>query len=105
MRILYSFAACILLAAVTMASASAREQAREPRRDLPEAAFGREGGQQQPPALVSIKEVAQGLPADGSSWLTFGGDYNNHRHSPLTQITPANVARLRPLWTFQTGAL
>ena len=55
--------------------------------------------------LVSIQEVAQGLPADGSRWLTFGGNYANHRHSPLTQITPANVAQLKPLWTFQTATL
>src|SRR5215212_513470 len=61
--------------------------------------------QQAPPALVSITEVASGLPADGSRWLTFGGNYSNHRHSPLTQITPENVARLQPLWTFQTATL
>src|SRR5918996_1115543 len=60
---------------------------------------------QAPPPLVSIQEVAQGLPADGSRWLTFGGNYANHRHSPLTQITPDNVARLVPQWTFQTGTL
>ena len=46
-----------------------------------------------------------GLPADGSRWLTFGGNYTNQRHSPLTQITPANVNRLVPQWTFQTGTL
>src|SRR5687767_9501807 len=62
-------------------------------------------GQQPPPALVSIQEIAQGLPADGSRWLTFGGNYSNHRHSPLTEITPANVAQLKPIWTFQTAAL
>jgi alcohol dehydrogenase (cytochrome c) len=61
--------------------------------------------QQAPPALVSIDEIARGLPADGSAWLTFGGDYNNHRHSPLTQITPENVSRLVPQWTFQTATL
>ena len=61
--------------------------------------------QQPPPARVSIEEIAQGLPADGSRWLTFGGDYSNHRHSPLTQIAPDNVARLQPLWTFQTATL
>ncbi|MEP6783730.1 MAG: PQQ-binding-like beta-propeller repeat protein, partial [Acidobacteriota bacterium] len=81
MRILHVFVVVVLLAAVTIAQ------------------------QAPPPALVSIQEVAQGLPADGSRWLTFGGDYANHRHSPLTQITPANVARLKPLWTFQTATL
>jgi alcohol dehydrogenase (cytochrome c) len=58
-----------------------------------------------PPALVTAQEILGGLPTDGSSWLTFGGDYANQRHSPLTQITPENVDRLVPRWTFQTGTL
>src|SRR4026207_634361 len=41
--------------------------------------------------------------ADPSGWLTHSGDYASKRHSPLTQITPENVARLTPLWTFDTG--
>jgi alcohol dehydrogenase (cytochrome c) len=35
------------------------------------------------------------------NWLTYSRTYNGHRFSPLTQITPANVARLKPLWTYQ----
>lgn len=81
MRILHVFAVCVLLVAVAVAQ------------------------QAPPPAQVSIQEVAQGLPADGSRWLTFGGNYDNHRHSPLTQITPDNVSRLKQLWTFQTATL
>jgi alcohol dehydrogenase (cytochrome c) len=61
--------------------------------------------QQAPPPLVAAQEILEGLPADGSKWLTFGGNYANHRHSPLTQITPANVNRLVPKWTFQTGVI
>ncbi len=61
--------------------------------------------QQAPPPLVSPQEILEGLPADGSKWLTFGGNYANHRHSPLTQITPANVNKLVPKWTFQTGVI
>lgn len=57
------------------------------------------------PGTVSAEEIAEGLPADGSRWLTFGGDYANQRHSPLTQITPDNVNRLVPQWTFQTQTL
>ena len=87
MRILHLFVVSVVIAAVAIVSMSARE------------------GAQAPPPLVSIQEVAQGLPADGSRWLTFGGNYANHRHSPLTQITPANVAQLKPIWTFQTAAL
>ena len=58
-----------------------------------------------PPPLVTAQEILGGLPPDGSRWLTFGGNYTNQRHSPLTQITPANVNRLVPVWTFQTGTL
>jgi len=61
--------------------------------------------QQVPAALVSWQELLGGLPSDGSRWLTFGGTYTNQRHSPLTQITPANVNRLMPQWTFQTATL
>src|SRR5262245_18752249 len=63
-------------------------------------------GQQTPPSpLVTAQEILDGLTADGSRWLTFGGNYSNQRHSPLTQITTANVNRLVPQWTFQTGTL
>ena len=58
-----------------------------------------------PPPLTTLQEISEGLPADGSRWLTFGGNYSNQRHSPLTQITPENVNRLVPQWTFQTGTL
>jgi len=61
--------------------------------------------QQPPSALVPWQEVLDGLPADGSRWLTFGGNFTNQRHSPLTQLTPANVNRLVPQWTFQTATL
>ena len=51
------------------------------------------------------QELLDGLKADGSRWLTFGGNYANQRFSPLTQITPENVSRLVPQWTFQTDTL
>jgi len=57
------------------------------------------------PPLVTPEEIREGLTPDGSRWLTFGGDYANQRHSPLTQITPQNVDRLVPQWTFQTNTL
>ena len=57
------------------------------------------------PGPISNQELIDGLKADGANWLTFGGDYSNHRYSPLTQITPENVAKLQPLWTFQTNTL
>lgn len=51
---------------------------------------------------VTYADILQGF-SDPSSWLTFSGDYSGRRHSPLTQVTPENVHRLTPIWTFQTG--
>jgi alcohol dehydrogenase (cytochrome c) len=52
---------------------------------------------------VTAADIRAGL-ADPTRWLTFSGDYTGQRHSPLTQITPRNVAALSPQWTFQTGS-
>ncbi len=35
------------------------------------------------------------------NWLTYSGNYSSHRHTKLTQITPGNVANLKPLWVYQ----
>ncbi len=51
---------------------------------------------------VTYEDILQGM-ADPTRWLTYSGDYTGQRHSPLTQITPDNVKRLVPVWTFQTG--
>src|SRR5207249_476764 len=38
-------------------------------------------------------------------WTMPAKDYSATRYSGLTQITTANAARLRPVWTFSTGVL
>jgi alcohol dehydrogenase (cytochrome c) len=43
------------------------------------------------------------LTPDEDNWLMYGRDYGNQRFSPLRQITPANVKRLVPVWSFQPG--
>jgi alcohol dehydrogenase (cytochrome c) len=53
---------------------------------------------------IATRDLLEGL-ANSGRWLTMHGDYSGQRHSPLAQITPANVSRLRPAWTFQAGAL
>src|SRR5262249_34644820 len=60
----------------------------------------------QRPALwqVTPQALREGLK-NPTRWLTYGGDYGNQRHSPLTQITPANVNRLTAQWQFQTDTL
>ena len=41
--------------------------------------------------------------ADGD-WPSHGRDPGAQRYSPLTQITPGNVATLEQVWSFDTGA-
>src|ERR1700704_5196285 len=50
-------------------------------------------------------DVAMLLNPPVSSWPGYHGDYSGRRHSPLTQITPQNVAQLGLAWAFQTGQL
>jgi alcohol dehydrogenase (cytochrome c) len=59
---------------------------------------------QQPGPPVTPQDLRDGLK-NPARWLTYGGDYANHRHSPLTQITPENVQRLTAQWSFQTETL
>src|SRR2546427_156492 len=60
--------------------------------------------QQSEPASVTVQDLRDGL-GNSTRWLMYGGDYANHRHSPLTQITPDNVGRLTARWAFQTDTL
>ena len=53
---------------------------------------------------VTVQQIRDGLK-DPTKWLTYGGNYAAHRHSPLTQITPDNVGKLQAQWTFQTDTL
>jgi alcohol dehydrogenase (cytochrome c) len=39
------------------------------------------------------------------NWLTYSGSLQSQRHSPLTQITPGNVANLELQWVFQAHSL
>src|SRR5665213_1925212 len=57
--------------------------------------------QQATPPPITDQDLAGGLK-NPTRWLTFSGDYNGQRHSPLKQLTPQNVAGLVPQWIFQT---
>lgn len=48
--------------------------------------------------LLPLCAVAASL--DSEEWPAYGHDYGESRFSPLTQITPANVAGLKPVWTY-----
>ena len=63
-----------------------------------------------PPRPASAQDAAPATPptatpAPGVDWPVYGGGNDALRYSPLDQITPANVAGLRPVWTFRTGDL
>ncbi len=47
--------------------------------------------------------AARPLALPTSDWPSYGRDPGGSRHSPLTQIDRANVARLEVAWTFHTG--
>jgi alcohol dehydrogenase (cytochrome c) len=58
---------------------------------------------------IPLLSSAQGVtPADllkppPDSWPGYHGDYSGQRHSPITQIHPANVGGLTLAWAYQTN--
>jgi len=65
-------------------------------------------------AAVLVLDPAETKPASGdgpavsaqsTDWPTYAGDLAAQRYTSLSQITPANVAGLAPLWTYRTGDL
>ncbi len=54
-------------------------------------------------AALLVLSLPALLPAQ--EWRYYGGDAGGMKYSPLKQITPANVATLKPAWTFHTGEL
>ena len=37
------------------------------------------------------------------NWLMYRGNYSGWGYSPLEQVTPRNVKKLVPVWSFSTG--
>src|SRR6478752_62573 len=90
MRSLFLFLSCTSLLMFVHAPASGQQQ---PAREIV------------PPVLQNYPPVtAERLkkPEDGN-WLMIRRTYDGWGYSPLDQITPSNVARLRPVWVFATG--
>ena len=50
---------------------------------------------------IQSSDLLAGLSSAGR-WATFSGDYTGQRHSPLSQITPANVGNLKEQWVFDS---
>ncbi len=67
------------------------------------------GGQQPPAAPPAAPRNYRHVTAerlktpDAADWLMVRRTYDGWGYSPLKQITPANVSRLEPVWTFATG--
>ncbi|MCP5111025.1 MAG: PQQ-binding-like beta-propeller repeat protein, partial [bacterium] len=49
---------------------------------------------------VPYKRIEKAESEPGS-WLTYSGSYSAQRYSRLDQITPRNVAGLKPVWVYQ----
>jgi alcohol dehydrogenase (cytochrome c) len=66
-------------------------------------------------AAAATLACAQSLPVsperllkadqEPGNWLMYSATYNSWRFSPLTQITPANVARLKVKWLYQARTM
>jgi quinoprotein glucose dehydrogenase len=54
-------------------------------------------------ALAATSFVAPLGAQSANEWAAYGRDAAGTRNSPLGQITPANVSRLAPAWTYRTG--
>ena len=56
--------------------------------------------------VIPLLAVLASIQAqDDGQWIRPGKDLGSTRFSALTQITPANAASLKPVWTFSTGVL
>ena len=68
--------------------------------DVADALAAKADAVRKPPAVSSDRILR--ADQEPQHWLTFSGTYRSHRHSLLTQITPANVRSLQMAWLRQT---
>jgi membrane-bound PQQ-dependent dehydrogenase (glucose/quinate/shikimate family) len=57
------------------------------------------------PRLSPAQGAVAYSPAGKGDWPNYGGGWKGDHHSPLAQITPANVGSLTRAWTFRTGGI
>ena len=53
--------------------------------------------------LSNLRAQESLAPTGAAEWPMYNRDASGTRHSPLTQITPANVSRLREVWSYKLG--
>ncbi|MGE3345308.1 MAG: hypothetical protein AB7L71_17950, partial [Vicinamibacterales bacterium] len=46
-------------------------------------------------AILPLRAQKLASALSAGEWIDYGGDYSANRYSPLSQITPANVAKLQ----------
>jgi len=54
---------------------------------------------------ASANDDVARLTSDPKNWAMQAGDFENHRHSKLTQINKDNVGKMHVAWTMSTGVL
>lgn len=58
-----------------------------------------------PIVLFAVLAASAMSAASAQDWPYYGGDAGAMRYSGAGEITPENVARLTPAWTYRTGAV
>lgn len=58
-----------------------------------------------PPAGPANAMADPSLWQAGEDWPAYGGSYSARRYSPLAEITPDNVGKLKRVWDIHTGDL
>jgi alcohol dehydrogenase (cytochrome c) len=53
--------------------------------------------------FLAVPSFSQPFEGAGADWTTYNGTIDSRRYSMLDQITTENVAKLQPVWAFQTG--
>src|SRR5471030_2971103 len=53
--------------------------------------------------VVTLAFESSVFAAANANWSAYLGDTGGTHYSALTQLTPANVTRLQPVWTFHAG--
>ncbi|HEX3912485.1 MAG TPA: pyrroloquinoline quinone-dependent dehydrogenase [Steroidobacteraceae bacterium] len=53
--------------------------------------------------LLGLLAMLVGSSATADEWGAYGRDARGSRYSPLMQVAPENVSKLREVWTYHTG--
>ncbi len=53
--------------------------------------------------VLAAAMLSSAAGAQAQSWSVYSGDDAGTRYSAATEITKANVAKLRVVWTYHTG--